>query len=122
MLPRILIKKILGYISPWGKNLSSIAWEIRASYHLTIGDTTYQVVFGRDIIFNLSPVLYWQVITTKKQRQVDIDNALENSRLVTHGFEVGDIVYVEMTGIYLKIDYNEQGPYRITEVFINRAV
>ena len=34
---------------------------------------------------------------------MDIDNVRENSRQVTHDYAVGDIVYVEMNGIYSKI-------------------
>ena len=42
--------KVFDYIDPWGETISYIAWEIRASYHLTIMTTTGQDVFGRDII------------------------------------------------------------------------
>ena len=39
--------------------------------------------------------------------------AWENDRQVMHDYAVGDIVYLEITDIYLKLDYNKQGPYRI---------
>ena len=54
-------------IYPLIKTLSSIAWEIMASYHRTIGAMPGQAVFGREIIFNLTPVVECQVITAKKQ-------------------------------------------------------
>ena len=57
-----------------------------------------------------------------KQRQLDIDNFIENYRRVTHDYAVGDQVCVEMTGIYLKLNYKKQGPYRINEVFTNSTV
>ena len=66
------------------------------------------------MIFNLTSVVYWRVITAGKQRQVDIYNFQENAMQVTHEYAVGDIVYVEMTGIYRKLDYKKQGPYIIT--------
>ena len=69
------------------------------------------------MIFNLTSVVYWRVITAGKQRQVDIYNFRENAMQVTHEYAVGDIVYVEMTGIYRKLDYKKQGPYIITEIF-----
>ena len=34
-----------------------------------------------------------------------------------YGYAIGDRVYVEMTGIYCKLDYKKQGPEIITEVF-----
>ena len=37
-------------------------------------ETPGQSIFGRDMIFNLTSVVYWQVVTTVNQRQVDIDN------------------------------------------------
>ena len=39
------------------ENIASISWEIRVSYHRTIGDTPGQAVFGIDIIFNLTSVV-----------------------------------------------------------------
>ena len=34
-----------------------------------------------------------------------------------YAYTVGNLVYVEITGIYHKIDCKKQGPYRIIEVF-----
>ena len=84
--------------------------------------TPGQTVFGRYMLFNLTSVVYWRVVTAAKQRQVDIDNVRENARRVTHDHAVGNRVYVEMTGIYRKIDCKKQGPYRITEVFTHGTV
>ena len=81
-----------------------------------------QAVFGRDMLFNLVSVVDRRVATAVKQYQVDIDNARENYKRVTYDYAIGDQVYVEMTGIYHKLDYRKQGPYRITEVFKNGTV
>ena len=110
-----LANKAFDYIDPWGETLASIAWAIQASYHHAIQATPNQAVFGRYMIFNLVSVVDWQVITDGKQQQVEIDNVQENTRQVTHDYAIGDLVYVEMTGIYPKIDYKKQGPYIITE-------
>ena len=53
------------------------------------------------------------------QRQVDIDNVQYNDRLVTHDYAIGNLVYVDMTGIYRKLNYDKQAPYIITVVFTN---
>ena len=81
--------------------------------------TLGQAVFGRYMLFNLTSVDDWWVVTAAKQRQLDIDNVRENTKQVTHDYDIGDQVYVEMTGIYRKLDYKKQGPYRTTEVFTN---
>ena len=122
LVTKALDNKVFKHIDSWGENLESIAWKIRASYHHTIMATPSQAVFVRDMIFNLAPVVYWQVVATVKMRHMDIDNVQENSRQVTHEYEIGDQVYVEMTGIYRKFDYRKQGPYIITEVFTNGKV
>ena len=81
-----------------------------------------QVVFGRDMLFNLTSLIDWRVVTAKKQRKVDIDNVCKNSRRVRHAYKIYNLVYVEKIGIYHKIDYKNQGPYIITELFKNGIV
>ena len=74
LVTKDLANKLFDYIYQQGEILASIPWEIRAYYHHTIQATPGQVVFGRDVIFNLASVVDWQVINSEKQRQVDIDN------------------------------------------------
>ena len=81
--------------------------------------TPVQAVFGRNILFSLASAIDWIVVTAVKQRQLDIDNVRENAKQVTHNYAIGDWYYVEMTGIYRKLDYRKQGTYIITEVYIN---
>ena len=69
------------------------------------------------MLFNITSIIDWSVVTTRKQRQVNIDNVRENSRQVKHEYTIGNLVYVENTGIYSKLDYKKKGPYIITEVF-----
>ena len=71
-------------------------------------------VHRRDMIFDIASGVDWRVITDKKQRQVDIENVQENARRVTHNYAVAYLVYAEMVGIYRKLYYKNQGPYRIT--------
>ena len=69
--------KVIRCIDPWGEILKYIAWTTRAYFHRILKTKLGQAVYGRDMIFNLSKVLDWQVITTYKQGQVGIDNDLE---------------------------------------------
>ena len=77
LVTKDLDNKVFDYIDAWDETLSYIAWEMRASYHHTIGKTSAQAVFGRDMILNLAPDVDRQVITANKQWQVNIDNAVE---------------------------------------------
>ena len=74
LVTKDLDKKVFDYIYPWCETLVSIAWALRDSYHSTIHAMSCQSVFGIYIIFNLTSVLDWRVITTGKQQQVDIGN------------------------------------------------
>ena len=117
-----LDNKAFDYIDPWGETLACIAREIRAFYQRTIMTTSGQYIFGRYMLFNLASVLDWRVVTTAKQRQVDIGNVRENARRVTHNYAIGNKVYVEITGIYQQLDYKKKVQYIITEVFTNGTV
>ena len=66
-------------------------------------------MFVRDIIFNVTSVVDWRVITAKKKRQYDIDNVRESSKHVIFDYAVGDLVHGGMNGIYCKLDYNKLG-------------
>ena len=74
------------------------------------------------MIFNLALVIYWRVITASKHCQLDIDNAQENARQVMHNYSIYNIVYVEMNGIYRKLDYSKHVIYRITQLLTNVTV
>ena len=93
-----------------------------AYYHRTIMAIPGQAVFVRDMLFDLVSFFDWLVATVAKKRQVYIDNVRENARQVTHDYARGGQVYVEMTGIYRKLNYKIQGPYKITEVFKNGTI
>ena len=67
--------------------------------------TLCQDVFCIEMLFNLTSVVDWQVEIAVNQCQVDIGNFRGNSRWVTHDYTIVDLVYVEMTGIYRKLDY-----------------
>jgi hypothetical protein len=117
-----LKNRVFDYIDPWGEILSSIAWAIRASYHSTLGATPAQLVFGRDMIFNMKTIIDWRTITARKQKQILKDNLRENKGRIDHQYSVGDKVYLHPTGIQRKLETQKKGPYRITHVYTNGTV
>ena len=62
-----LDNKVFDHIDPWGETLAYIAWAIRDSYQRTIMAKPGQAVFGRDMLYNFTSVLYWRVVTDVKQ-------------------------------------------------------
>ena len=119
LVNKYLYKKVFDYMYPWAENLASIAWVIRASSHFTFPATPCLSIFGIEIILNLVSFVEWIIITAGTQRQSEVNNVQENARRITHDYTVGDLVYVEITGTYRKLDDKKQGPYRIKEVFTN---
>ena len=49
-----------------------------------IKSTSCQDLFGRYIVFNLAPIFYLKVTTTRKKRQVVIYNYLKIAKRVRH--------------------------------------
>ena len=110
------------YIDPWGEFLGSIAWAIRASYNTVTRATPAQLVFGRDMLFNLGTVVDWKTITERKRKQITEDNKRENKGRLDHDYSVGDKVYRIKRGVKRKLDPPKEGPFRITKVFSNGTV
>ena len=115
-------KLIFDYINPWGKVLSSVAWAIQASYHSTLQATPAQIVFGRDMLFNMKKVINWRLITENKRKQIACDNIRENTERIPHKYQVGDEVLRIKKGIRRKYSKGKSEPYKITAVHTNGTV
>jgi hypothetical protein len=51
---------------PWSNILASAAWAICSTFHTTLGATPGQLVYGRDMLFDLSLKANWKNIKEKK--------------------------------------------------------
>jgi len=60
--------------------LLHIAWAIRAAHHSPFGYMPAQLVFGRDMVYNMKTIISWKDISERKEAQVDKDNLLENKK------------------------------------------
>jgi transposase InsO family protein len=113
---------VFDLIDPWGPILSSVAYAIRASYHSTLAATPAQLVFGRDMIFNIRMIADWKSITERKRTQILKDNKRENSKRIEHIYAIGDKVYVNSYGVKRKLGETKKGPFEVTEVSTNGTV
>ena len=86
-------------------------------YHIMLGFNPGKSAIGIYMIFIIKSILCWCVITNRKQRQVKVYNAHENSIQIIYGCAIGDLLYVDKTCIHCNLDYKKYGPYMITEVF-----
>ena len=115
-------EQIFDYIDPFGSILASVAWAIRASYNSATQATPAQLVFGRDMMFNISSLVNWKDLSIRKQKLVDQANLRENNKRIDFDYEVGQQVYIVTEGIQRKLDSPKIGPFSITEVFTNGTV
>jgi transposase InsO family protein len=107
---------------PWTSFLSAAAFAIRSTYHTTLGATPAQLIFGRDMILPLKFTADWELIQTRRQKEMLRNNARENSKRIPHTYSVGDQVCKRRTGILPKLRRKRDGPYEVTAVYNNGTV
>ena len=122
LLTKNLADDTLDYIDPFGSILASVAWAVRSSYNNTTDATPAQLVFGRDMMFNLSTLVNWKELSIRKQALVDKNTLKENRKRIDYDYQIDDLVYVTKDGIFRKLDSPKKGPYPVTEVFSNGTV
>ena len=121
-LTKNMKEQVLDYIDPFGDILASIAWAVRASYNSTTDATPAELVFGRDMMFNIKSIIDWKALSIRKQKAVDTANVRENARRVNHDYQIGDQVYIIADGVQRKMDSPKDGPYKITDIYTNGTV
>ena len=117
-----LKEQTFDYIDPFGQILSSVAWAIRASYNSATDATLAQLIFGRDMLFNISTLVNWKALTLNKQKSVDRAKLRENRGRVDYDYQVGQPVYVIRDGIFRKLESPKFGPFPITDIYRNGTV
>ena len=61
------------------------------------------------MLLNLTSVVDWWSITVRKQQKPNIYNVQENVKQVKHSYAIGDLLSMDTTGIYHKLDYKIMG-------------
>ena len=107
---------------PWTDILSHCAWAIRSTMHMTMGATPAQLVFGRDMLFDLSYAANWNEIKAKKERSIQVNNERENRKRKAHTFRAGDQILLKRGKRQPKLNPLRDGPYSIDKVYTNGTV
>ena len=84
--------------------------------------TPAQIVFGRDMLFNMKKVINWQLITNNKRKQFACNNARENTERIPHQYKVGDEILRIKRGVQRKYSKHKSDPYKIITVHTNGTV
>ena len=106
---------------PWKGVLSATAFAVRSTYHTTLKKTPGQLVFGRDMIFNIKHVANWEYIRANKQKLINKNNKAENAKRVEHLYKEGDKVLLRR-GTENKYETPYKGPFDILKVNDNGTV
>ncbi len=105
---------------PFKGLLSAAAFAIRATYHTTLQKSPGQLVFGRDMVFNVQHVADWELIRACKQKLIKKNNEQENKTRIPHTYQVGDLVMFKK-GAH-KYEQPKTGPHEVRHVFMNGTV
>ena len=73
---------------PWKGILSATAFAVRSTFHTTLHNSPGQLVFGRDMIFNIKHTANWEYIRQRKQKIINQNNERENSKRHAHTYKV----------------------------------
>ena len=106
---------------PWKGILSATSFAIRSTYHTTLQKTPCQLVFGRDMIFNIEHAANWEYIRDRKQKLISKNNKAENSKRIPHVYSAGDKVMLKI-GTENKYEQPYSGPHTIIKVHTNGTV
>ena len=94
---------------PWKGILSATAFAVRSTFHTTLHNSPGQLVFGRDMIFNIKHTANWEYIRQRKQKIINKNNERENSKRQAHTYQVGDKVLLKR-GTENKYEAPYKGP------------
>jgi hypothetical protein len=94
----------------------------RSTYHTTLQATPCQLVFGRDMIHNISFRANSDRIQKRKQDIINKSNQKENKSLIPYEYKVGDQVILETPGTLLELSTPCIGPYPVTNVYKNGTI
>ena len=120
-----LDEKDLDKYDPFGEICSNLCWAIRSSYHTTLKATPGQLIFGRDMVLDVEHIS--DLFSLRKQKQIKIDaaNKRENAKRVDYDWQVGDLCLIKKDyhgEIIRKVEFPNEGPYKIIQVHTNGTV
>ena len=81
--------------------------------------TPAQIVFGRDMLFDLSFTRDWNVTKKKRQRVIEHNNKRENSKQTRYQFQPNNNVLLERNLLQQKLYPKRDGPYDVVRVYPN---
>ena len=107
---------------PWTDVVSSCAWAIRSTVMPTVNASPAQLIFGRDMLFDLSFAVKWRDVRNKRIELRKQNNERENKGRVQHQYKVGDLVLLNRDKLQRKLNTKRDGAFEIIKVYANGTV
>jgi hypothetical protein len=107
------------YNDPWSQILANCTWAIRSTAHSILDATPTQIVFGRDLLFNLSFTTNYSELKNKKQKASDLNVDSENTKRIKYDNKVNDLILLDRGTLQRKLVPKRDGPYQVIKVYSN---
>jgi hypothetical protein len=107
------------YNDPWSQILSNCAWAIRFTAHSILDATSAQIVFGRDMLFDLSFMTNFKDLINKKQKASDLNVDRENNKRIKYNYKINDLILLDRGSLQRKLVPKHDGPYQVIRAYSN---
>jgi hypothetical protein len=87
--------------------------------HTALNASPAQIVFRRDMLFDLSFTTEHYEIKKSKQEASDANTHKENSKRINHEYKVNDQVLLDRDILQRKLIPKRDGPYQVVQVYSN---
>ncbi|KAL7541071.1 hypothetical protein ACHAWF_006846 [Thalassiosira exigua] len=104
---------------PFTQILSNCAWAIRSTIHAVMEATPAQLVFGRDMLFNIAYTIPWKEVAAKRSRAAKLGNKRENSKRTKYTYEVGQKTLLDKGKVQRKVIPKRNDTFTIVRVHDN---
>ena len=107
---------------PWSDILAHAAWALRSAVHSLHDATPAQLIFGRDMIYDLAFKPSWDALLQNRRTARLKDNERENKNRVNCHCQVGDKVLINRDVIQRKLLPKRDGPYEVVRIYDNGTI
>ena len=116
-------KSILDPNDPFTGIIQHCAWAIRTTVNIITGYSPAQLIFGRDMIHDVSFIIDWNKIKQRKIQNKIANNTIENKKRSEHSYKVGDKILLEEPNVLQrKLHRQRKGPFKITKIYTHGIV
>jgi hypothetical protein len=103
--------------------LSNAPWAFCSTYHKVLKASPGAAIFGRDMLFDIPFIAYWQKIGEHRQQLTGLNNARENKGRIDYDYKVGQKVLLRKEGILGNAESRRhKKPWLITSVHTTRTI